>query len=217
MITRYGYDVVVTVAGITVAGIIVSYFLIGNVYIKVPIIGVLLAFLLFTLYFFRDPERTIPEDDTIILSPADGKLVLIKELDYTDYLEAPATQLSIFLSPLNVHVNRVPWSGKVGYYRYIKGDFMVAYDHMASEKNERTEIGLERNGQKILFKQIVGSIARRIVCPLKEGDNLVKGERFGMIKFGSRMDVILPRDAKIQVNVGQKVVGGETVLASMAE
>jgi len=217
LITRYGYDVVFTVAGITVAGIIVSYFLIGNVYIKFPIIGVLLIFLLFTLYFFRDPERTIPEGDTIILSPADGKLVLIKELEYTDYLEAPATQLSIFLSPLNVHVNRVPWSGKVGFYRYIKGDFMVAYDHMASEKNERTEIGLERNGQKILFKQIVGSIARRIVCPLKEGDNLVKGERFGMIKFGSRMDVILPRNAKLQVNVGQKVVGGETVLASMAE
>ncbi len=217
MITRYGYDVVFTVAGITVAGIIASYFLIGNVYIKFPIIGVLLAFILFTLYFFRDPERTIPEGDTIILSPADGKLVLIKDLDYTDYLEAPATQLSIFLSPLNVHVNRVPWSGKVGFYRYIKGDFMVAYDHMASEKNERTEIGLERNGQKILFKQIVGSIARRIVCPLKEGDNLVKGERFGMIKFGSRMDVILPRNAQIQVNVGQKVVGGETVLATMAE
>lgn len=217
MITRYGYDVVFTVTGIVIAGILASYFWIEYGYVKFPIIGVLLAFLLFTLYFFRDPERTIPEGDNIILSPADGKLVLIKELDYTDYLEAPATQLSIFLSPLNVHVNRVPWSGKVGFYRYIQGDFMVAYDHMASEKNERTEIGLERNGQKLLFKQIVGSIARRIVCPLKEGDNLVKGERFGMIKFGSRMDVILPRNAKIQVNVGQKVVGGETVLASMAE
>jgi phosphatidylserine decarboxylase len=217
LITRYGYDVVFTVAGITFVGIIASYFWIGNVYVKFPVMGVLVALFLFTLYFFRDPERIIPEGENIILSPADGKLVLIKELDHADYLEAPATQLSIFLSPLNVHVNRVPWSGKVGFYRYIKGDFMVAYDHMASEKNERTEIGLERDGQKILFKQIVGSIARRIVCPIKEGDYLTKGERFGMIKFGSRMDILLPRDAAIQVKIGQKVVGGETVLAILSE
>lgn len=217
MITKYGYDVVLTVAGITLIGILASYFGIQHPVLKYSIIGVLGALLLFTLYFFRDPERTIPDGENLILSPADGKLVLIKELDNADYLESPATQLSIFLSPLNVHVNRIPWSGTVGYYRYIKGDYMVAYDHRASEKNERTEIGVERDGQKILFKQIVGSIARRIVCPLKEGDAVTGGERFGMIKFGSRMDIILPRDATIHVEVGQKVVGGETVLAVLAD
>ncbi len=217
MITRYGYNVVLTVGGITLVGILASYFGIQHVVLKYSIIGVLAVLLLFTLYFFRDPERTIPEGENLIVSPADGKLVLIKELDHADYLESPAIQLSIFLSPLNVHVNRIPWSGTVGYYRYIKGDYMVAYDHRASEKNERTEIGVERDGQKILFKQIVGSIARRIVCPLKEGDTVTAGERFGMIKFGSRMDVILPRNATIQVEVGQKVVGGETVLAVLAD
>lgn len=217
MITRFGYDVVFTVAAITVVGILASYFGFQNPVLKYSIIGVLAVLLLFTLYFFRDPERTIPQGDNIILSPADGKLVLIKELDHADFLDAPATQISIFLSPLNVHVNRIPWSGKVGYFRYIKGDFMVAYDHMASEKNERTEIGIERDGQRILFKQIVGSIARRIVCPLKEGDTVTKGERFGMIKFGSRTDVILPRGAVIQAEVGQKVVGGETVLAVLPD
>jgi len=217
LITRYGYNVVLTVGGITLVGILASYFGIQHVVLKYSIIGVLAVLLLFTLYFFRDPERTIPEGENLIVSPADGKLVLIKELDHADYLESPAIQLSIFLSPLNVHVNRIPWSGTVGYYRYIKGDYMVAYDHRASEKNERTEIGVERDGQKILFKQIVGSIARRIVCPLKEGDTVTAGERFGMIKFGSRMDVILPRNATIQVEVGQKVVGGETVLAVLAD
>jgi phosphatidylserine decarboxylase len=217
LVTRYGYDVVLIVGGIVLAGILASYFGIQSAPVKYGIIGVLGLLMAFTLYFFRDPERTIPDGDNIIVSPADGKLVLIKELDHAEYLESPAIQLSIFLSPLDVHVNRIPWSGRVGYFRYIRGKFMVAYDHMASEKNERTEIGLERDGQKILFKQIVGSIARRIVCPLREGDEVVKGERFGMIKFGSRMDIILPAAATVQVAVGDRVVGGETVLAVMPD
>ncbi len=217
MITRYGYDVVITVAGITLIGILASYFGIQHPVLKYSIIGVLAALLLFTLYFFRDPERSIPDGDNIVLSPADGKLVLIKELDQAEYLDASATQVSIFLSPFNVHVNRIPWSGKIGFFRYIKGDFMVAYDHMASEKNERTEIGVERDGQKIMFKQIVGSIARRIVCPIQEGDVVKKGERFGMIKFGSRMDIILPKSATIKVAVGEKMVAGETVIAILPD
>jgi len=217
LITKYGYDVVFTVLAITVIGILTSYFAIQQPLLKFGIIGLLGLFLLFTLYFFRDPERQIPDGENIVISPADGKLVLKKELEHADFLEAPAIQLSIFLSPLNVHVNRIPWSGEVGFFRYIKGDFMVAYDHMASEKNERTEIGVERDGQKILFKQIVGSIARRIVCPIKEGDTVRKGERFGMIKFGSRMDIILPQNTTINVEVGQKVVGGETVLATLPD
>jgi len=217
LITRYGYDVVLTVGGITILGILASYFGLQHPVLKYSLIGALVALFLFTLYFFRDPDRTIPDGENLILSPADGKLVLIKELEHADYLETPAVQLSIFLSPLNVHVNRIPWSGTVAYFRYIQGDFMVAYDHMASEKNKRTEVGVERDGQKIMFKQIVGSIARRIVCPLKEGDMVTKGERFGMIKFGSRMDIILPHNATIKINVGEKVVGGETVLAVLPD
>jgi phosphatidylserine decarboxylase len=217
LITKYGYDVVLTVAGITIVGLIAALLGIQHPILKYSISGVLVVFLLFTLFFFRDPDRTIPDGDNIIVSPADGKLVLIKELEHADYLESPAIQMSIFLSPLNVHVNRIPWSGTVGYFRYIRGDFMVAYDHEASKKNERTEIGVERDGQKILFKQIVGSIARRIVCPLKEGDVVTKGERFGMIKFGSRMDIILPLDVTLKVEVGQKVVGGETMLAVLPD
>ncbi len=217
LITKYGYDVVGVVSGIVVAGLGIAVFFVNSPYIKYPLIAVCLLLLLFTLYFFRDPERKIPRGENLILSPADGKLVLISNLEQADYLGVPAVQLSIFLSPLNVHVNRVPWSGKVGYFRYIKGDFIVAYDHAASEKNERTEIGIERNGQRILFKQIVGSIARRIVCPLKVGDDLRAGERFGMIKFGSRMDIILPQGATVKVGEGEKVVGGETVIAVMPD
>ncbi len=217
MITKYGYDVVLTVTVIVIIGIIASYFGIQQPVLKYSIIGVLAVLLLFTLYFFRDPGRTIPDGDNLVLSPADGKLVLIKDVAQAEYLDVPAKQVSIFLSPLNVHVNRIPWSGTVGYFRYIKGDFMVAYDHMASEKNERTEIGVERDGQKILFKQIVGSIARRIVCSLKEGDVVRKGERFGMIKFGSRMDIVIPRNATIKVAVGDKMVAGETVIAVLPD
>lgn len=217
MITEYGYSVVLTVGVIALIVILVSLFGIQQTIVKYSIIGVTLIVLLFTLYFFRDPERIVPDGENIVVSPADGKLVLIREIDRAEYIEAPATQMSIFLSPLNVHVNRIPWSGTVGLYRYIKGDYMVAYDHRASDKNERTEIGVERDGQRILFKQIVGSIARRIVCTIKEGDVVKKGERFGMIKFGSRMDVIVPRSATIQVQVGQKVVAGETILAVMPD
>jgi phosphatidylserine decarboxylase len=209
--------VVLVVAGITLVGILAALIGVGNPVVKYALISILAVLLLFTLYFFRDPDRVIPEGENLILSPADGKLVRIEEIDTNDYLGRPATQISIFLSPLNVHVNRIPWSGTVGHYRYVKGDFMVAYDHMASEKNERTEIGIERNGQRIVFKQIVGSIARRIVCNLAVGDIVVKGERFGMIKFGSRMDVIVPRSATIRIAVGDKVVAGETVLAVMPD
>jgi phosphatidylserine decarboxylase len=217
LITRYGYDVVFIIGGIVAAAIVLSVLFIHSPYIKYPVTGIFFFLFLFTLYFFRDPERTIPEDVNVVLSPADGKLVLIKELDTDDFLDSPAIQMSIFLSPLDVHVNRIPWGGTVKFVRYIKGDYMVAYDHKASEKNERTEIGVEGNGRRIVFKQIVGSIARRIVCPLHEGDEVKKGERFGMIKFGSRMDIILPRDVTVKVSVGQRVVGGETILAVLPD
>lgn len=174
----------------------------------------------FTLYFFRDPERKIPDnyDDSMILAPGDGKICLIIDVtnrEETIYAKGEQLkQVSIFLSPLNVHVNRNPTNGTVKYYNYIEGEYVVAFDHKSSDRNERTEIGIEdRMGRKVLFKQIAGFVARRIVCDLEEGDAVKAGERFGMIKFGSRVDILLKPDAEILVKCDDIVKGGETVIA----
>jgi phosphatidylserine decarboxylase len=132
-----------------------------------------------------------------------------------EYLKGPAKQISIFLSPLNVHVNRIPVSGKIDYYQYIKGKYIVAFDDKASDINERTHIGIRNERIAILFKQIAGAVARRIVCEVKVGDTVHVGERFGMIKFGSRMDLIVPPNMKIEVGIGDIVVAGETVICRL--
>jgi phosphatidylserine decarboxylase len=177
---------------------------------------------LLTLYFFRDPDREPPENisDDTVLSPADGKVVLIEDIEniYRELFpsEQVLKKISIFLSPLNVHVNRIPLSGKINYFRYLKGTFLVAFEPKASDKNERTEIGVEnKNGKKIVFKQIAGYVARRIVCKLRKGDEVVRGDRFGMIKFGSRMDIIFKPDSKIFVTKGQKVICGKTIITEI--
>ena len=136
-----------------------------------------------------------------------------EEIEENEFLGGPAKLIAIFLSPLNVHVNRIPISGKVSYFKYIEGEFIAAYDHKSSEKNERTVIGISGKKFKVLFKQISGFVARRIVCDLKPGDNVAIGEKFGMIKFGSRTDVIVPLNSLIKVSVNQHVTGGETILA----
>ncbi len=171
----------------------------------------------FTLYFFRDPERTPPEDaEQLLLAPADGRIVEVVEEDEPLFLEGPATRVSIFLSPLNVHVNRTPASGRVEYARYVPGDYLVAWHPKASDKNERSEIGLRHeNGTKILFKQIAGAVARRIVCYLEEGDRVGAGARFGIVKFGSRMDVVVPPHVEVVADEGQRVRAGETVLGRL--
>lgn len=174
----------------------------------------------FTFYFFRDPERSIPEgyDDRMILAPGDGKIVIVEDIiNKEDNLYAkgePLKQISIFLSPLNVHVNRNPTNGIVKYYKYIEGEYIVAFDHKSSDRNERTEIGIEdRMGRNVLFKQIAGFVARRIVCDLDEGSVVKAGERFGMIKFGSRVDILLKPDTEIKVKINDIVKGGESVVA----
>jgi phosphatidylserine decarboxylase len=191
------------------------------VYIVKVILLLLVIFLMsFTFYFFRDPERKIPDnyDDSMILAPGDGKICLIVDVTNREDTIYPKgeqlRQVSIFLSPLNVHVNRNPTNGTVKYYKYIEGDYVVAFDHKSSDRNERTEIGIEdRSGRKVLFKQIAGFVARRIVCDLDEGDTVKAGERFGMIKFGSRVDILLKPDAEILVKCDDMVTGGETVIA----
>jgi len=213
LITKYGYDVVGVVLFVVVAGSALSWFFIDTKVVKFGLIAFFLIFLLFTLNFFRDPDRMNPPGDELVIAPADGKVVLVQEIHEGEYLKEDAVQVSIFMSPLDVHVNRYPLNGIVGYYRYFPGEFLVAFDEKSSLRNERTHIGLERGSTKVLFKQIAGFVARRIVADLRVGDRAVAGQRFGMIKFGSRVDVLIPKRADLKVKAGDTTVAGETVLA----
>ncbi|MEM1126307.1 MAG: phosphatidylserine decarboxylase family protein [Bacteroidota bacterium] len=170
-----------------------------------------------TLWFFRDPERTPPAGaDTLLLAPADGKVVVLEEVDEPLYLKGRAKQISIFLSPLNVHVNRSPAAGTIEFDQYVPGDYLVAWHPKASEKNERSQLGLRHpSGTPVLFKQIAGAVARRIVYHVGVGDQLKAGERFGLVKFGSRMDILVPPEVQIQVRVGDRVTAGETILGRL--
>jgi phosphatidylserine decarboxylase len=163
--------------------------------------------------FFRDPHRTTPNEKYIVVSPADGKVVLIQDVAEPEYVRQDAVQVSIFMSPLDVHVNRWPISGTVEYFKHVEGTFTAAYHDKASESNERTLIGVQENGYRLLFKQIAGAVARRIVADVSVGQHIVRGERFGMIRFGSRVDVIMPKHTAVNVKLHDRVVAGETVLA----
>ncbi len=168
------------------------------------------------IYFFRDPERVTPEGDNLIISPADGVVVVVKEYEEGIYLKEKATQVSIFLSPLDVHVNRNPISGKLEYLKYHPGKYLMAWNEHASELNERADFGvLHGSGTKLFFKQITGFLARRIVYHIKAGDDLKAGERFGMMKFGSRMDIIVPDNVRIDVKEGDRTVAGESIIGEI--
>ena len=175
---------------------------------------VFFLFILFCLYFFRDPERKTPEGEGLVISPADGTIVKIENVHEKEFFGEEVQRVSVFLSVLNVHVNRIPAGGTVKHIRYVKGKFYGALYDKASELNEQSIIGVETPHGKILFKQIAGLIARRIIYWIKEGDQVETGKRFGLIRFGSRMDIYLPKSAKIQVSVKDRVKAGETVLGS---
>lgn len=172
---------------------------------------------LFVAYFFRDPERTPPPDSKLlILAPADGKVVEIVQEHEPHFIQGPAWRISIFLSVLNVHVNRVPIGGTVKYVAYKPGEYRVAWHPKASTLNEQSQIGLVHDsGRRILFKQIAGSLARRIVYRLAIGDQVKAGERFGLIRFGSRMDVLAAADTVLKVRVGERVRAGVSVLGAI--
>ncbi len=214
MFTRYGTNTIVAVFIIAAFCIAIGVFKTQYQAVRYVLFAFALFIIVFTLYFFRDPERTTPQQDGAIFSPADGKIVLIKMVDEQKFLKGSGTQISIFMSPLNVHVNRIPVSGNVGHAQYIKGKYLVAFDDKASSENERNEIGIESKYGRVLYTQIAGYVARRIVSELKEGDIVTAGSRFGMIKFGSRVDVIVPADWKVLVKSGDIVTAGETVLCS---
>jgi phosphatidylserine decarboxylase len=181
-----------------------------------PIIGVpLLIVSGFLLFFFRDPDRVHNALSSAVISPADGRVMVAGAPTGEATPPGRWQQISIFLSPMNVHVNRIPVSGRVTRVEYHPGRFLPAYKKESGDLNERSEVTIDHEGQPIVVRQIVGLLARRVVCRTREGAEVKAGERFGVMKFGSRMDVFVPLDATLQVRVGQTVVGGMTVIAML--
>lgn len=182
--------------------------------LTLPALVICIGLYAFLLNFFRHPERPIPSmDDGILYAPADGKVLVIEETFEEEILEEQRIQVSIFMSPLNVHVNRYPTSGKITYSKYHPGKFLLAWEPKSSQENERTTVVLENSRGNVLVRQIAGYVARRIVCYADTGDVAVQGEELGFIKFGSRVDLFLPRSARIEVNLNDVVVGNQTIIA----
>jgi len=171
-----------------------------------------LVLTLFILFFFRDPERSVPEGKAVVASPADGKVIVAKDVYEPDYLKQDVKQISIFLSVFNVHVNRVPYGGTVETVKYNPGRFHVASVDKASLYNEQTAVVITNGKHKVLVKQIAGLIARRIVCYAKPGDTVKTGERYGLIRFGSRVDIFLPKEAELKVKVGDRIKGARDII-----
>ncbi len=174
---------------------------------------VLAVMILCTIHFFRDPERIIPEKDNIVVSPADGRVIHIRESAHFSFSEASVRIITIYLSLWNVHINRMPVSGCVTYLNHIPGCFYPAFDHRSAKRNESMMIGISGEIGNIFIKQIAGMVARRIVCHLQLGDQVTQGQRFGMIKFGSRVELVLPQFVSVKVSVGDRVRGGESIIA----
>jgi phosphatidylserine decarboxylase len=211
MFTKYGYStlgIICIIAFLIISG---SLFL-NNSYLKSGIIVLTLIFVLLSLNFFRDPERITPEQANVLVSPADGRVLFVKTIEDKKYIIGPAKQISIFMSPLDVHVNRIPIDGTVEYLKHHEGKFIAAFEDKSSEDNERAEYGILSKYGKVFFRQVAGFIARRIIYEIKSGDKVKKGERFGMIKFGSRVDVIVPEEWIEKIKKDQKVFAGETIL-----
>jgi phosphatidylserine decarboxylase len=208
--TKQGYKFLIP--AMIIALVLLAMWTVTSTLVFLPL-AVLFAFLaLFIAFFFRDPQREIPPGENLILSSADGKVIIVKPFDYLDFLGGKGTQISVFMSIFNVHINRAPVSGQVKFCEYNPGRFFPAFKEKASLENEQTTLGLESERGKIALKQIAGIIARRIVCRVKAGDRLEKGERFGLIQFGSRVDHFLPENVDVKVTPNQKVRAGETVI-----
>jgi len=204
IIAREGYPI------IAVALLLV----VGGWFIHPYVAAVLSLGLIFCLYFFRNPTRDVPMDSSLVIAPADGKIIRVGEVDENRFLNQKVKKVSIFMSPFNVHVNRIPVEGTIKKVAYNKGKYFPAFSEKASLENEQNAIVIEnKKGENILFVQIAGWLARRIVCHAKPGESLKQGSIFGLIRFGSRVDVYLPLDYSIIVEVGQKVKGGESILA----
>ena len=215
MFHKEGHKIIVLFLSITIIDILIVEYFIENSTLKIFIQILSLLVLVLILQFFRNPKRNTVISDDKILSPVDGKVVIIKKVFEKEYFKDERLQISVFMSPINVHVTRYPSSGEIVFSKYHPGDYLVAWHPKSSEKNERTTIVLKtKTFGEILYRQIAGALARRIVNYAKVGANAIQGEDAGFIKFGSRVDLFLPLDSKVKVKLNQKVIGGETVISN---
>lgn len=213
MFHKEGYKII-SVAFVLFLGInVASYVAIQIDEWQIAIFSVTLVFLILILQFFRNPKRNTSIDDNTIVSPVDGKVVVIEEVYEKEYFKENRLQVSIFMSPINVHVTRHPIGGNVVFSKYHPGKYLVAWHPKASEENERTTVVVKNDTIEILYRQIAGALAKRIVNYAEEGEMVVQGSDSGFIKFGSRVDVYLPVGTKVNVTLDQKVKGGESVIA----
>lgn len=216
-IHKEGYKIILNSFLIIAVLVTATCLLLTNPNARYLAIGCGLILFVLIVRFFREPKREPVLDESAVIAPADGTIVIVKKVYEPEYLKAECTQVSIFMSVFNVHANWFPVNGKVLYYKYHPGRYLVAMHPKSSEKNERTTVVTERNGIPILTRQIAGYIARRIVCYAKEGNNVKMGDQMGFIKFGSRVDLFLPLESRIQVTKGQKVKALRTIIAKLPE
>jgi len=193
-----------------------SYQFIGDNWISKTILSVSLVFFILILQFFRNPSRKTIINDSHVIAPADGTVVVIEDVEETEYFKDKRKQVSIFMSPINVHVNRNPISGLIKYAKYHPGKYLVAWHPKSSTENERTTVVIANSKAEVLFRQIAGALAKRIVYYVKEGQQVQQGNEMGFIKFGSRIDLYLPLTAQINVQLQEKTRGGETIIATLA-
>lgn len=217
-IHKEGIKIITFIAlGIIIVNFLFKYFFPSYAVLHKILFIVLLVFFSWVVYFFRVPERAIIVNENKILAPADGKVVVIEKIFEKEYFKDERILISIFMSPLNVHVNWIPIGGKVIYSKYHPGEYKFAWKPKASEENERFTVVIKTNTDEIMVRQVAGKIARRIVAYLVPEMICNQGEQFGMIKFGSRVDVIIPSNYKIEVKLNQKVKGNKTIIASIPE
>jgi len=217
MLTPYGHDNAFLMLGIGVCLVLLSFTVPGP-FFSTALIVLGCVVIAFTMWFFRDADRPLAAeaaDPSVIVSPADGAVTEVVSLDTHPDLNCPSTRVTIFLSPVNLHVNRYPASGEIVDARYVAGKYLMAFNPKASEENERSEFVLRTPFGRIAYTQITGFLARRIVYDTKKGDVVRAGERFGMMKFGSRMDIVVPATAQIAVKVGDKVVSARSIIARL--
>ena len=215
MFHKEGGKIILISTTVTVAILLLADNFIENFWLKKAVEIATLLFLIIILQFFRNPKRDLVVNNNVIIAPVDGKVVVIEEVFESEYFKDKRLQVSIFMSPINVHVTRFAASGRINFSKYHPGKFLVAWHPKASEENERTTVVIEtKNFGEILYRQIAGALARRIVNYAEEGMQVVQGEDAGFIKFGSRVDIFLPLGTEINVNLNQKAIGNQTIIAT---